>query len=282
MKKGVIIGLSILSILVFAFNGFELTGKVTQGPPEGMDEAFSGGETVGPSDEEIECMNSCVSVGCDQDNMTCMAANSEKCGQQCGVDASGPPEPEDEGEACMQTCVVRGCDEFDFQCQRENKEKCEDECGMVTEPEARNEEEQCIRDCVAKVDSSIMCGSSQAGETGNDVCQRCAQECVHLYAGPCLNDEQVTEKEEACKTCEHCYGEPVMGASGEGWDCVVDVECMDASSEFGNDSGIGPGIGQEGYVAPQQESVMNVVTNVGDAVSNFFEGISNFFSGLFG
>ncbi len=269
MKKGIIGSAIILILFVMIFilafyliKNSNLTGSAIQQIPDE--------HNIGPSIEEQTCMQDCVSVGCQPEDKECMVANSEKCGQECGVDTSGPPTPTDKGEACMQECVVKGCEEFDFQCQRENKENCEGECDMkgdAPDESEMNEEQLCITHCVAAEDSSVICGNSKEGETGNALCQRCAQECVHLYAGPCLNDEQIGEKEKECETCEHCYGEPVMEASGEGWDCIVDVECKDASSEWGDEPGKGPGIGQEGYVAP------NPVAKAVDGIIKFFKGI---------
>ena len=198
----------------------------------------SGPGQIGPNQEEQSCMFACVSVGCEKGDTECMESHGDECITECGVVM--PDQTED--EKCVETCIQKGCDKYDFNCQTKNQEKCDEECGMITDPGAQSEEEQCIRDCVAKIDPTLMCGNSQEGETGNDVCQRCAQECVYLYAGPCLNDEEITEKEAACETCEHCYGEPVMGDSGQGWDCIVDIECKDASSEFGDEPGTGPGI----------------------------------------
>jgi hypothetical protein len=165
----------------------------------------------------------------------------------------------------MQQCVIRGCDKFDFACQQRNKESCEDECGMKGDAPDEGEmsaEQLCISECVSATDPEMICGNSQEGEIGGALCQQCADSCVHLYEGPCLDDEQLTEKENDCKTCEHCYGEPVTGPSGQGWDCIVDVECQDASGEFGDEPGEGPGIGQEGFVA-----------KVTGAIGDFFKGI---------
>jgi hypothetical protein len=74
-------------------------------------------------------------------------------------------------------------------------------------------------------------------------------------------------KRKECETCEHCYGSPVEGPSGQGWDCIIDIECKDASSEFGDEAGSGPGIGQEGYVAP------NIVAEAVNGVIKFFKGL---------
>jgi hypothetical protein len=264
MKKRVIIILLVLLIVLIVLSSvpsiIEMTGRVS-GPPSGD------GMMGGPSGEDMACMQACVSIGCGENDDACRVANSEACGLQCGVETEAP-EPTDEGEACMQKCVVRGCDEFDFSCQRLNQNVCDDECGMkgdAPDESEMDEEQRCISECVAAEDPSIICGNSQEGETGGAVCQRCANECVYLYSGPCLSDEEITEKEGECNSqCEHCYGEPVEGPSGQGWSCIVDIGCKDSSSEFGDEPGEGPGIGQEGFVA------------------NIFEGIGNFFKGIFG
>lgn len=228
------------------------------------------GRVVGsPNSEQTSCMALCM--GCTSPGAGC-AGNQEQCMAQCRVEPE--PEPADEGEACMQECVVEGCSEFDFSCQEINKAKCEEECDMLGDKPDESEmsaEQICITECVAEVDSNIKCGASQTGETGGEVCQRCAADCVHLYAGPCLDDEKLKAKQKECEICEHCYSEPIMGDSGEGWECIVSVECKDASSEFGDEPGTGPGLGQEGFVG-----------NVGEAIGNVFEGIGNFFKGLFG
>ncbi len=250
MKKGVMIFIILIALAVSGFSYFQLTGKVVDNS-EMIHE-----ETIGPSAEEIQCMESCVAVGCEPGDRVCMMANSDKCMDECGVEPE--PKPENEGEACMQKCVARGCDKFDFQCQGKNKEKCEKECDMIGEPEAQSEEEQCIRDCVAKVDPNIKCSAGTfegEGETGNEVCQRCAKSCEHLYSGPCLSDEEWTEKENVCYAqCEHCYGKPVKGPSGQGWDCTIDIKCADASAEFGDDAGTGEDSWEEGH-APSEDNI---------------------------
>ena len=126
-------------------------------------------------------------------------------------------------------------------------------------------EQVCITKCVEAVDPNIKCGASQTGETGGEVCQKCASDCVHLYAGPCLDDAKLSAKKKQCETCEKCYGEPVMGDSGEGWECITDVKCGDASSQFGDEPGTGEG----------------VVANIGNIIGNVFEGIGNFFKNIF-
>lgn len=248
--KMVLIGVVILSILTFIIGLFSLTGRIADNEPFEY--------SIGPSQEEQNCMFNCVSQECESGNRSCMEKNSEKCLAQCGVQK--PEVTEETG--CMENCVVKGCDQYDFTCQGKNQAVCEKECGMIKEPEAKNEEEQCIRDCVNKISSGLICQSSQTGETGNEVCKKCADECVYLYAGPCLNDKELKAKQKYCEICEHCYGEPLMGDSGEGWECIVDVECKDASSEFGDQPGVGEGI----------------VTTVKNTVG----GIVDFFKGIFG
>ncbi len=266
-ERGLIIVLSILvlSLLVIGFyqGNSELTGKAVSGPPSNANEEHS----IGPSLEEQNCMRTCASEGCTAGDMECMKKNSGKCLTQCNVKK---PEVTEE-TSCMEKCVVVGCDEFDFSCQQKNQAICEKECDMIKEPEAKSEEEQCIRDCVNVESPGLICQAGEGGEKGNEICQKCAKSCEHLYAGPCLTEIKLEEAKQTCNTCEHCYGKPVMGDSGEGYQCIVSVECADSSSEFGDDSGTGPGIGQEGFVA-----------KVGDAIENVVESIGDFFKGIFG
>ncbi|MEA3248600.1 MAG: hypothetical protein U9Q73_02745 [Nanoarchaeota archaeon] len=266
---------TVMLILAFAFgvpiifNG--ITGDVIS------DSEITQEETRGPSAEDIACLETCIVIGCEPGDEECMTANSKKCEQECGVEPA--PESTNEGETCMQNCVSQGCDERDFSCQNDNMKKCEKECGMIGEPEAQSEEEQCIRDCINKIDPNIKCSSGTfegEGETGNEICQRCAKSCEYLYDGPCLSDEEWTEKENACiAQCEHCYGEPVMGPSGQGYECTIDIKCADASNEFGDDAGTGDDSYEEG------RENQGIVANVGNTVKNIFEGIGNFFKGLF-
>jgi len=257
MKSVVII--VIVALVVSGFFYFQLTGKVTGGPN-------------GPSAAGMECMIECTTINCDVEDMGCRTAASTDCGVKCGVETEAP-KPADEGEACMQKCIVVGCEKFDVACENKNMGSCEDECDMKGDAPDESEmdaEQLCISNCVAEEDPTMICGNSKEGETGGALCQKCAKSCESLYSGPCLNDEQVTEKENECiSKCEHCYGGPIEGPSGQGWDCIVDIKCGDASDEFGDDAGTGPGIGQEGYVAP-------------NAVAGAVDGVIRFFKGLFG
>jgi hypothetical protein len=254
MKQGYTILLTIVAIffmVVFISGSFQIFGMSTSGGPQG------------PTEEQFACMESCVLVGCSPGDVACANANSPACSTQCGIEDAGPLQGDDDIE-CMNDCISQGCGVYDYQCRNANMAECETECGMAgdaPDDSTMSNEQICISECVAREDPTVICGSSQEGETGNELCQQCANECVHLYEGPCLSDEELTEKEEDCKTCKHCYGEPIMGPSGEGWDCIIDVECEDASSEFGDDPGNGPGI---------------------SAIGNVFEGIADFFKGLFG
>ena len=250
MKKRIIIILIILIIILFGLGYVQLTGKV-------IGDLEKGG-VIGPSSEEQNCILNCM--GCSSPGEGC-TGNQEQCKIQCNVNV---PEMTTE-QKCVSDCVKEECEEFDFECQNKNQDKCDIQCGMIKESEAKNEEEQCIRDCVNLHDPDAECSNSQEGETGNSVCQMCAQQCVHLYDGPCLGEEEIREKEAGCKTCEHCYGEPIMGDSGQGWDCIVDIECFDVSSEFGDNPGTGEGI----------------ITKTGEIIENIVEGIGNFFKGIF-
>ena len=185
------------------------------------------------------------------------------------------PEPADEGEACMQTCIVKGCsEEHDLACQRANFQSCEDECDMkgdAPDESEMDEEQLCISNCVAEEDPSVICGAGKsegAGEQGNELCKKCAKSCEHLYAGPCLTDEGWKEIENSCMAQGKAMeAVPIMGDSGQGYECTVDLKCEERSSEFGDEPGDGPGIGQEGYVAP------NAVAGAVDGVIKFFKGI---------
>ena len=255
MKKGVVLLLIFLILLLAVVFGRTIGNVVSE-------EGFRG-----ISESKQVCMETCVAVGCDAGDDECMIANSEKCMGECGVEEHTP---QDEGEACMEECIAEYCEEGPeyADCMGNYIEECEEECDMKGDAPDESEmsaEQVCITECVGKVDPLIICGSSKEGETGNEVCQRCADECVVLYEGPCLSDEELSEKERACETCEHCYGEPVTGPSGEGWDCIVDVECKDASIEFGDNPGEGPGI----------------VEGIGNAVGNAVGGVVEFFKDLF-
>jgi hypothetical protein len=57
-----------------------------------------------------------------------------------------------------------------------------------------------------------------------------------------------------------------MGDSGEGYKCIVNVKCKDASSEFGDEPGNGPEVSKD----------------TGGIIGNVFETIGNFFKGIFG
>lgn len=250
-KREVLIFVFIVVVLalVFGFYSgiFNLTGNVAlEGNPGEV-------HTIGPSAAEQACMMQCM--GCISPGVGC-TGNSEQCQAQCNVEK---PETTEE-TSCMETCVLTGCTEFDFECQTRNQDKCEEECDMIKEPEAKSEEEQCIRDCVNEAEPGLICQAGEGGEKGNEVCKRCAEQCVHLYSGPCLNEEKLEQKKKDCETCEHCYGAPVMGDSGEGYDCIVDVTCQDATSEFGDEPGVGEGI---------SEAVGDVIDSIGD----FFRGI---------
>ena len=145
-------------------------------------------ESIGPSEEEQKCMKNCVLI----------EKKSEKiCMQECN--AVPQPKTQDKSEKCMQKCVAEGCEKYDFKCEKQNKEKCEEECGMKGDAPDENEmskAQKCIFECVSKIDPSLECGSSEKGETGNEICQKCSEECVYLYKGPCLSDEEITEKEK--------------------------------------------------------------------------------------
>ncbi len=253
------IGIFFIAIILLVLNIgfyagiFNITGNVVS------EQISRENHQIGPSAEEQTCMRSCMK--CSSPGVGC-TGNQQECQTKCNL--KKPVATQE--TSCMEKCVSSGCNQYDFTCQEKNKGKCEKECGMIKEPEAKSKEEQCIRDCVKKEDSTLICKPSSEGEQGNDVCKMCAQQCVHLYAGPCLNEEKLESAKKKCQTCEHCYGEPKMGDSGEGWECIVSVECKDASNEFGDEPGTGPEVSRD----------------TGGIVGNVFESIGNFFKGLFG
>lgn len=246
MEKGTIVFAIILvfGFLVLVQAGYfdVLIGKITGKFISGM-----------PAEEE-KCMKDCIFIGCESNDTKCAEGNKDRCMGQCR-------KPLSEGEKCAEICIKKFCpeDEKYFSCMEENKEKCDDECGLkgdAPDLASMGKEQRCITECVSKVDKMLRCKPGEGGEKGNEVCQKCSEDCKHLYEGPCLSDEKKKEKEKACKTCEHCYGKPVMGDSGEGYQCMVDIECADASSEFGDESGEGPGI----------------VSKIGDFIKGLFGG----------
>jgi len=246
----------LLVFLIIIWNGlfsFSTGWAVSNGPPQ-----------FGPSAGEQACMMACM--GCTSPGVGC-TGNQQECFAECNVNK---PEQTSE-ESCVDKCTLKGCGEFDFSCQQKNQAICDKECGMIKEPEAKSEEEQCIRDCVNAESPGLICQAGEGGEKGNEICQECAKSCEHLYSGPCLDELKLDEAKSACNTCENCYAEPVMGDSGEGYECIVSVKCGDSSGEFGDDAGTGLGVEEEGFVA-----------KIGDAVGGFFSGVGNFFKGLFG
>ncbi len=263
MKKEITIAVIalILIITILALDGGGFSGRVID---EDNSLLVSNSQQFGPSQEEQTCMKKCVTdAGCTLGDVACSEKNN--CLTKCNV---AKPKQTSEG-SCVETCTLKGCEEFDFNCQKQNQEKCDKECGMLGDKPDESEmsaEQLCITRCVESIDKTIRCGASKEGETGGEVCQRCASECVSLYAGPCLDDAKLKAKQKECETCEHCYGEPVMGDSGEGWECITEVECKDASGEFGDEPGIGEGI----------------VKQTGEAIGNVVENIGNFFKGIFG
>ena len=174
-----------------------------------------------------------------------------ECKGECAYiqEISKAPEPANEQEKCIQDCLNKDCNDADFSCESTHLEKCEEECGIEKgpDPDDMDELERCIYDCVGP---DIIC-QPLGGETGEDNpdCQECADKCTGIYGSGnnCLTEEEWEAREKACMTCEHCYGEAVYGPSGDGYDCIVDARCFDASSEWGDDPGTGPDSYEEGH-----------------------------------
>ena len=246
--EAVLISLTILfTIIIFSYTG--ITSYAVNGANGGMggsSQSFGNQNRFnGPSSEDIQCMESCILEVCTFEDEECMLGEKDRCGNQCEVDVSGPPAPSNEKETCMQQCILVGCSEYNFECQQNNMESCEEECNMRGDSpdiSEMSEEQKCIHECVMEKNPEIRCQNSPEGEIGDRICKKCAKQCEYLYEGPCLGDKEIKQRQKDCGTCEHCYGDPLMGDSGEGWECIVDVRCMDASSEWGDNPGEGPGI----------------------------------------
>jgi hypothetical protein len=240
--------LTIVLVISFLAIGNLTLGNITGFSIEDMQQ--------GVPKEEVECMEGCMSQFCELSNFDCVELHADECSAECN--AYQPEQTED--EQCVQECILKNCNEYDWDCQDSKMDECDIECDMLGDAPLEadmSEEELCISKCVSKIDPTLICGSSEEGETGNEICQQCAKECVYLYEGPCLNDEEINEKEKACETCEHCYGEPVYGDSGEGYECITDIKCEDSSDEFGDDPGTGPGISR----APETTNIFSTITN---------------------
>ncbi|MFH0713466.1 MAG: hypothetical protein V1722_02695 [Candidatus Micrarchaeota archaeon] len=271
--------------LLSTFNFSSITGQLInelnpmpgQGTPGGP--SGSGPQQYGPSAGDIQCMVTCMK--CTSPGVGC-SGNSTQCQAQCNV---VKPEQTQE-EQCVETCAKVGCGEFDFVCQQGNQAKCDKQCGMIKAPDesTMNEEQKCITRCVNSQAPGTICGASQTGETGGEVCQMCANQCKHLYSGPCLDEAKLTAKKAECNTCPTCYGEPVNGPSGEGWDCIVDVMCKDSTGQFGDTPGTGEGITQNTSSNEEQRSALNIqiVPEVSRAIENVANSVVSFLKGIFG
>ena len=215
-------------------------------------------QNYGIPQEEIDCMMPCMQEYCnDLTDSSCTSQYSSTCMESCSIEEHVAATSE---EACVEDCIYADCEMYDFDCQDSMRPSCDEQCGMIKAPsmEGMSEEQICITNCVNAIEPGLICGASALGETGGEVCQQCASQCESLYAGPCLDEIKLEEVKAACNTCEHCYGSPVMGDSGEGWECIVSVECKDASSEFGDEAETGEGV-----------------------IGNTISGIIDFFQGLF-
>ncbi len=176
--------------------------------------------------------------------------NLEECTGNCAKAAAIKDihRPANEEEACTESCLYKNCDKLDFSCQADYIGQCEEECGIEKGPSVDNEFEQCMRDCV---DSGLICQGlgPDAGGEQNPKCTACADKCLDLYGSGnnCLTEKQWEEREKSCRTCEHCYGEPIEGPSGDGYNCIIDARCFDASGEWGDDPGTGPDSWEPGH-----------------------------------
>lgn len=283
MKKGAKVYIFIWVVLLVILFSVVFFNKITGNVVDEFEESEVSGENENfeELDENIEneasqeldvsdekqCIKTCASEGCDASDLTCMQTNAITCMEECKIKKS---EPAITSKNCTEDCLVQNCDSSDKICLEKNKYKCYKECGTIRAPAAKSEEDICIRECINNEDSSLTC-IPEGDVSVEEICETCSKNCEQLYDGLCLQEIKLETKLKKCETCDDCYGSLVMGDSKEGYDCIVNVKCKDASSELGDDSGNGAGIGQEGFVA-----------NIGDAIGNVVEGIGDFFKGMFG
>jgi hypothetical protein len=215
VKKYVIVGVVLIVLLfgVLLFN--KITGKVTDASEEA--------ESV--SEEEPDCMKTCVSTGCDSSDLVCMQTNINTCMEECNLKKLKPALVSDPN--CTENCLMQDCESTDKICLDKDKYKCRKECNAIVAPVAKSEEDMCIRECINNEDSSLTCISEEGSEL-MEICEKCAKDCEQLYDGPCLQEIKLETKLKKCETCDGCYGSLVMGNSRQGYDCIVNVQCKDA------------------------------------------------------
>ena len=113
----------------------------------------------------------------------------------------------------------------------------------------QNQEEECMMKCLEDEGIDARgCEPSPEGESGGAGCRKCAEQCAELYEGPCMTEDVWREKEQECMAQgEHLEAIPIMGKDSiqpERGECAIDVECVDRSDEWGDNSGEGPGMGE--------------------------------------
>jgi hypothetical protein len=54
------------------------------------------------------------------------------------------------------------------------------------------------------------------------------------YSGPCMTPDDWDEKKSECRSLygENAGDEPIMGSSGSGYECVIDITCVDFGQDF--------------------------------------------------
>lgn len=249
----------ILLVFLFSIVFFnKITGNVVGDLEEsesGEDSNLDGAdENIEESSSELnignekECMKICISDGCDSGDLTCMQTNAITCVYKCRVKKSA--QTPTISKNCTGECLAQNCDSSDNICIEKNKYKCFKECGKTKIPAAKSEEDNCIRECVNNEDSSLTC-IPESDEEISEICTKCIGNCEQLYDGPCLEEVKLETKLKKCEICEDCYGQLIMGNSGEGYECIVNVKCKGTNAL---DSEKKPG---------------------------FFSRIANFFKGMF-
>ncbi len=119
---------------------------------------------------------------------------------------------------------------------KNNEEECMDFAlmtGLWKEDEGLTREQQCIAQCLIDKDLSYADCPIDNPESHAPGCMECRKECAKYYEGPCLDSWEIDEQKQECKSKGEKFGvEPVMGDSGDGAECIIDIECIDYRTDL--------------------------------------------------
>jgi len=71
----------------------------------------------------------------------------------------------------------------------------------------------------------------------------------------------------------HMEASPMKGDSGEGYQCTIDIECIDRSDEWGDDPGTGPASYEKGHESKETNVVVEEKKSVFESIGDFFKGL---------